>query len=128
MGIERQLRPQVLPCAPTDTLATIAQRMCRHQVSALAVLDQERLVGIISHRDLVRAMADGADPRRALAGQYSTRVLCTAEPAEGTRQVAQPTVAGAGSQPAVDDGPAHTGDAAWWLEGRSKSISVQACS
>jgi CBS-domain-containing membrane protein len=126
MGIESQPRPHVSPCAPTDTLTTIAQRMCRHQVSALAVFDKERLVGVISHRDLVGAMADGADPKHAHAGQYSTRVLCTAAPAEDTRQVAQPDVAGARFQPVEDDDPAHTGDVAWWLEGRSKSISVQA--
>src|SRR5262249_3496138 len=74
---------------PTDTLMTVSQTMLAHQVSALAVVDNEHLVGMISHRDLVRALAEGADPHKTQVQQYSTAVRHAAAPAEDTSQLAQ---------------------------------------
>jgi CBS domain-containing protein len=89
MRIEYLLRPQALQCVPSDTLMSIAQVMRGHQVSALAVLDEQRLVGMISHRDVVQAIAEGADPYHTQVGQYSTAVRHTAASTEDTSQVAQ---------------------------------------
>jgi CBS domain-containing protein len=89
MRIEYLLRPQVLQCAASDTLMSIAQMMRGHQVSALAVLDGQRLVGMISHRDLVQAIAEGSDPHHTQVGQYSTAVRHTAASTEDTSQVTQ---------------------------------------
>jgi len=89
MRVEYLLRPQARHCAPTDTLMTISQTMLTHHVSALAVVDNDHLVGMISHRDLVRALAEGADPHKTQVGQYSTAVRHTAAPTEDTSQVAQ---------------------------------------
>lgn len=89
MRVEHLLRPQALICAPWDNLATVARRMREHQVSALAVLDGERLVALISHRDLVHAMAEAADPRLARVQAHSTPVRDIADPAEDSRQVAR---------------------------------------
>lgn len=89
MRIKYLLRPDVLQCAPSDTLISIAQVMRGHQVSALAVLDEQRLVGMISQQDLVRAIAEGADPHNTQVGQYSTAVRHTATSTEDTSQVAQ---------------------------------------
>ena len=63
--------------------------MRAHQVSALAVLDEQRLVGMISQRDLVHAIAEGVDPHHAQAGEYSMAVRHVAAPTEDTSQVAQ---------------------------------------
>ena len=46
----------------TDTLRSAAERMWREQTGSLLVLDGERLAGIITERDLLRAVALGADP------------------------------------------------------------------
>jgi CBS domain-containing protein len=89
MRVEYLLRPQARHCAPTDTLMTVSHTMLAHQVSALAVVDNEHLVGMISHRDLVRALAEGADPRKTEVRQYSTAVRHTAAPTEDTSQLAQ---------------------------------------
>jgi CBS domain-containing protein len=89
MRTEYLLRPRAVQCAPSDTLMTIAQMMRGHQVSALAVLDGQCLVGMISHRDVVHAIAEGADPHHARVAQYSTAVRHTAAPTEDTSQVAQ---------------------------------------
>ena len=89
MRVEYLLRPQARHCAPTDTLMTVSQTMLAHQVSALAVVDNEHFVGMISHRDLVRALAEGADPHKTHVRQYSTAVRHTAAPTEDTSRLAQ---------------------------------------
>lgn len=46
---------------PATTLGTAAQVLRDQQIGALAVVDQQRLVGLFSERDLVTAVADGRD-------------------------------------------------------------------
>lgn len=89
MRVEYLLRPQARQCAPTDTLMTVSQTMLAHHVSALAVVDNGHLLGMISHRDLVRALAEGADPNTTQVRQYSTAVRHTAAPTEDTSQIAE---------------------------------------
>jgi CBS domain-containing protein len=89
MKIEYLLRPEALTCAPTDTLVAVARRMRDHEVSALAVVSSDRLVGMISTRHLVRAVADGANLDSAVVQDYSAPVHYAAEPGEETRHVAQ---------------------------------------
>jgi CBS domain-containing protein len=79
----------VLICAPRDSIVTIARRMDEHQVSALAVVDGDRLIGMISQRDLVRAMAECADPHLTQVQAYSTAVRDTADATEDGWQIAQ---------------------------------------
>ena len=43
----------------TDRLATAAARMRTRRAAALAVMDGERLAGIVSEHDVLRAVADG---------------------------------------------------------------------
>ena len=89
MRVEQLLRPEVLICSPQDTIVTIARRMHEHQVSALAVLDGDGLIGMISERDLIRVMAECADPHLTQVQAYSTTVRDTADATEDSRQVVQ---------------------------------------
>jgi len=51
---------------PGETLQSAARRMREVGVGALAVCEEDRLVGFLTDRDVVvRAVADGADPRVA---------------------------------------------------------------
>ena len=52
-------------CGPELDLATAARTMHQEGIGALGVIDNGRLVGIFTERDLVRAVAEGAD----LAGE-----------------------------------------------------------
>ena len=45
-----------------DTLLDAAGRMNCYQIGALPVYEQHRLIGIITERDIVAALAEGADP------------------------------------------------------------------
>jgi CBS domain-containing protein len=48
---------EVATVSPTATLATVAQRLRLEKIGALVVLDEGRLAGIISERDVVHAFA-----------------------------------------------------------------------
>ncbi len=67
-GIYRQLRAakvfevmtkRVVAVKPTDTLEAVAAAMIEHDVNRLPVVDQGRVVGIITRADLARVLATG---------------------------------------------------------------------
>ena len=55
-----------------ESLDEAADRMSWHQVGALPVFDGQRLVGIITERDLIAAMAEGADASTTPVSDYMT--------------------------------------------------------
>jgi CBS domain-containing protein len=55
-----------------ETLDEAADRMSWHQVGALPVFEGQRLVGIITERDLTAAVAEGADPATTPVSDYMT--------------------------------------------------------
>jgi CBS domain-containing protein len=66
--------------APDATLRQIAQRLAAEGVGALVVTDGDRTVGIISERDVVRAVASGRDLDTITAAELGTRRLITCRP------------------------------------------------
>ena len=61
---------------PTATLADIARQMRMNDSDSVAVMSDGKLIGIVTERDLVAAIADGVNPIQARAG-----VVMSAEPA-----------------------------------------------
>ena len=62
--------------APGDTLRYAAQRMEALDVGALPVCDGERLLGVLTDRDIaVRAVASGRDPNRTTVIEAMTPEL-----------------------------------------------------
>jgi CBS domain-containing protein len=57
---------------PHESLTNVANRMRDHGVGALAIMEDEQLVGIITERDLMRAIADGLSPSATPASEYMT--------------------------------------------------------
>lgn len=49
----------VFTTRPSETVAAVAGLLTSRKVGALVVLEAERVVGIVSERDLVRAVAEG---------------------------------------------------------------------
>jgi CBS domain-containing protein len=73
----------VFTVAPTETISAVAALLHSRRVGALVVLDAERVVGIVSERDVVRAMAEGG--AAALGESVSgvmTRDVLFAQPGE----------------------------------------------
>jgi CBS domain-containing protein len=56
----------------TDTLAAVAELMAENEVGALPIVSGGRLDGIVTERDLVRAMAEGVDPEEERASDRMT--------------------------------------------------------
>lgn len=57
---------------PEETLAEAADRMAFYEVGALAVFDVATMVGIITERDLIRAISLGENIATATVGEYMT--------------------------------------------------------
>jgi CBS domain-containing protein len=63
---------RLLSVSPGTKLAEVARDMRAHDSDSVAVMDGGVLVGIITERDLVRAIADGLNPTEASAGTVMT--------------------------------------------------------
>lgn len=88
MEIESLATPLVVVAEASESLATAARRMWAHEIGALPVLDGGVLVGILSERDLVTAMALGSRTDAAVAA-HMTHAPATAEPGEDTVCIAR---------------------------------------
>ncbi len=73
----RDLPPgDLLSVHPETSIAEVAGQMRTSDSDSAVVMSEGRLVGIITERDLVRAIADGIDPQHARAD-----LVMTADPA-----------------------------------------------
>ena len=63
-----------------DTLRAAAERMWRQQTGSLLISDRGRLAGIITERDLLRAVALGADPENSTVDEAMTTEVYTVPP------------------------------------------------
>ena len=70
---------RLLSVEPQTSLAEVAKRMRQEDADSAAVMSGSRLLGIITERDLVRAIADGVNPQQANA-----EVIMSADPATVT--------------------------------------------
>jgi CBS domain-containing protein len=106
MKIERLYTPDLNSCQQDDRLSDVAVRMRQAEISAVAVIDDRaELVGIISERDLARAVADRVDPDMVQVSQYATESVELATPDEDSVEVAERMIeAGIRHMPVVSDG------------------------
>jgi CBS domain-containing protein len=74
------MRTDPLLVSAATALDDVVRTMRRHDDgSVLVVGDDERLVGILTARDVLRAVASDVNPARALVGQWMTAQPVTAE-------------------------------------------------
>ena len=77
----------LLTVEPGIRLTEVADRMVARDVGAVLVLEGDRLVGILTERDVLRAVAGGLDEDTVVA-DWMTRDPETMEPDEPIRQAA----------------------------------------
>ncbi|GLX11374.1 CBS domain-containing protein [Microbispora sp. NBRC 16548] len=89
MRIANVYRPLVFGCPVSAKLPEVARRMTEKNIGALAVLEGDRVTGVITERDLVTALATSDDPAGLSAGTCASSDIKTATLDEDTREVAR---------------------------------------
>jgi CBS domain-containing protein len=74
------LKPDFITVAPEDTLGEVAEKMMRQNVGAVVVKDFGRLIGILTERDMLRAMAARMHTSEARVRQWMTADPITVPP------------------------------------------------
>jgi CBS domain-containing protein len=69
-----------LSAAPEDTLGELAERLAEADVGSALVLEYGRLTGILTSRDVLRAVADRVHPSEARVRDWMSPAPITAEP------------------------------------------------
>jgi CBS domain-containing protein len=69
---------------PNDTLRRVAQTLIEESIGAALVRGPHGAIGLVSERDIVRALADGADPAVTRAEEVMVEELVTVGPNDAT--------------------------------------------
>ncbi len=72
------VKPNFITVAPEDTLGEVAEKMNQQNVGAVIVRDYGRLIGILTERDMLRAMASRVHTSDARVRQWMTADPITA--------------------------------------------------
>jgi CBS domain-containing protein len=105
-SVKDAMTADVKTAAPSQSLTDVARLMKQEDVGSVPVVDGERLIGVVTDRDIVvRGIADGSDPHAIKAGDIASRDVVTVRPGdnleEALRLMAQHQVR---RLPVVDDG------------------------
>ncbi|MFO7276861.1 MAG: CBS domain-containing protein [Pseudomonadota bacterium] len=74
MKVSEVMSPNVELASPDDTLQQAAKKMARIDSGVLPVAQDDRLVGMITDRDIaIRAVAEGKNPARTTVGEVMTQ-------------------------------------------------------
>ena len=75
--------------SPADSLRDAANRMWKQQTGSLLVMDGDRLIGIVTERDLMKAVARGVDLDTTPVSAVMTRQLLTVTPDASVQEAAR---------------------------------------
>jgi CBS domain-containing protein len=99
------MTPGVVVAGPGETLADVARRMRAGRSAAVTVMADGHLVGIVTERDLLHAVADAADPATTPVSDRMTLDPCTiAADAEAAEAAERMIARGVRHLPVVEDG------------------------
>src|SRR5215218_10890301 len=74
------VKPTFITVAPEDTLGEVAERMSAQNVGSVVVKDYGRLIGILTERDMLKAMAGRVHTSDARVREWMTANPVTATP------------------------------------------------
>jgi CBS domain-containing protein len=86
-AVDAHMSRNLLTIEPDARLGEAAKRMVERGVGAVLVLDGERLAGILTERDVLKAVAAGLDERAGVS-EWMTRQPETIEPSDSTDHAA----------------------------------------
>ena len=77
---------KVIQVSPSTTVFEALRLLAEHEVGAMAVMDQGKLVGVVSERDYTRKVAlQGKNSKETLVAEIMTRDVVTVTPGTRTR-------------------------------------------
>ena len=85
--VRNHMSRDVLTVEPAELITQVAQRMVERNLGAVLVVDGERLVGIMTERDIMRAVARGLHAQAVVADHMSSDPE-TIEPDDSTQHAA----------------------------------------
>ena len=104
MHVSEVYRPLLLTCEASEPLPAVAQKMAAGGVGVLAVVEGTRIAGLISERDITRAVAENGDPSAHTAVEYASTEIEIATLNDDIRQVASRMLeAGVRHLPVMED-------------------------
>jgi len=104
MKVRAVFRPGAITAGAVEDLTQAACRMGLHGVGALLVVENGAPVGILTERDILRAVAGGADPSTAIVVRYmSPDPVTVSVDAEISEAAATMLRIGARHLPVVED-------------------------
>jgi CBS domain-containing protein len=74
------MTPASVTDSPDETLRASAVRMWEQQTGSLLVMEDDHLAGIVTERDILKAVARGKDVDVAIAGDLMSRDVLTVPP------------------------------------------------
>lgn len=80
MKVSDIMTSATLTDAAEDSLADASAKMWQQQTGSLLITEGNRLVGIVTERDVLRAVAEGIDPKQAAIREVMTKNVVTIEP------------------------------------------------
>src|SRR5580765_7672978 len=83
------VKPTFIEVAPEDTLGEVAERMRAQNVGAVVVKDFGRMIGILTERDMLKAMAARVHTSEARVRQWMTEDPVTAPADADCEEAAQ---------------------------------------
>jgi CBS domain-containing protein len=105
MQVREGMSETVLTIGPRHTLRNAAVAMCRRNVGSAVVLDPDAPgPGVITERDILKAIGSGDDPDRELVSDHLTMDLTFASPDWSLEQAAAAMVRGRFRHLVVVDG------------------------
>jgi len=95
MRVREAMSREVLTVGPEHTLREVSKAMHARRVGAAVVVDPEgQGAGILTERDVLIAIADGADPDRETASGHLTPEIVYASPDWSLEQAAEAMLRG----------------------------------
>jgi CBS domain-containing protein len=85
--VRNHMSRDLLRAEPTEAITQVAQRMVERNLGAVLVLDGGRLLGIMTERDIMRAVARGLHGD-AVVGDYMSKDPETIEPDDSMQHAA----------------------------------------
>lgn len=90
MKIRDVMTGPAVTVSPENLIVDAAKLMQTHNIGSIPVVDSEKLVGIVTDRDItVRSVARGLDPKKGEVRDVMTRDVTTVSPDESAENAAR---------------------------------------